>query len=67
MKKVLGLAVSTAMILSVVISSVASAAPLYCPDDQYADKVDGGWVCVNRGGGNAEGAGWHKGTGNKYP
>jgi hypothetical protein len=40
------------------------AAPVSCPNGQTAQKVDGGWACVN-GGNNTTGACSNKGGNNK--
>ena len=47
------------------LAPAASAAPIYCPDNQKAVHVsDGTWVCENSPG-NPTGAGWHNGTNDK--
>jgi hypothetical protein len=51
-KRLLALAASALMFLAlgVVGSTTASAAPIECPGNQTAERVDGSWQCVNPGG-----------------
>lgn len=52
MKKLL---IAIALVLSILGSASASAAPITCPPPQVAVHDDDGWDCVNHGG-NESGA-----------
>lgn len=68
MKKVLGIAMSAAVVLSIAVSGLAAATtgPLNCPDGQNATHIGGDWSCTSNGSSNeTNGSGRHKGTGAK--
>lgn len=50
MRKFLSSAAVSALLFAgfTVIAPAATAAPINCPGSQTAEKVDGGWQCVNK-------------------